>query len=361
MTVTTIDPPLPHSLPTTAHVRFCPEISAAMNLNSTAKEDDQACRLLFSPKPASEPSEAIVVGRRASLSTATILAAAAPSVADDATAQSIVGRMLESIEGSGAAATFLPVGGGSIEKLALIVLPPPEALSRNNHPFSVHALTDALRDSGLDAAARGAPVRVAVVDGEAEGVLCAAAAAIARALPLYDAKSSSADAKASRKRKIDEVDGDAETQTEGKEAGATVTFFDGKGEPVSDETLYDTARAVAEGVRLSARLTDMPPAELNPDSYSAVCRAIADTLAADGAVVKFEEVKGEALREGGYGGIYGVGMAARCPPRMIVMTYTPKDVGGKVEHVALCGKVRGRFALFGFRGIRDVYLWLERD
>lgn len=78
--------------------------------------------------------------------------------------------------------------------------------------------------------------------------------------------------------------------------------------------------------------------ELNPTTYSGICKDIASKLAAEGKNVTFNEVVGEQLKDGGYGGIYGVGMAAQCPPRMVVMTYIPKD-GEYTEHVAMCGKV----------------------
>ncbi len=92
-------------------------------------------------------------------------------------------------------------------------------------------------------------------------------------------------------------------------------------------------------MRLAARLGDMPPAELNPVSYAMECKSIADTLSKGGANVVCSKRDGMLLKEGGYGGIFGVGMAARDPPRMVVMTYTP-DGGEYEEHVVLCGKVR---------------------
>ena len=153
------------------------------------------------------------------------------------------------------------------------------------------------------------------------------AAAIARALPLYDSKSKKKDEMTIKK----------------ENAGVCVSFFNHQGvalDPASP--LWASARAVAEGVRLAANLGDMPPAELDPDEYATVCAAVASRLAKDGANITLQEVKGDDLRTGGYGGIYGVGMAGRCPPRMIVMTYTPAarqweaNVGD--EHIALCGK-----------------------
>ena len=164
--------------------------------------------------------------------------------------------------------------------------------------------------------------------------MCCAAVAIARTLPLYHSKSKS-------KKEESENEQNATTTA----SGVNVSFYNDKGEAITNDSLWQTSRAVAEGVRLSARLGDMPPAELNPDTYAQECKAVAESLVSNsGANVTFREIVGEELKDGGYGGIYGVGMAAQCPPRMVVMTYTPEeDDGGccAVEHVVLCGKVCG--------------------
>ena len=98
----------------------------------------------------------------------------------------------------------------------------------------------------------------------------------------------------------------------------------------------------------------MPPAELNPTTYAQKCKSITDSLVSGGANVTFEEVAGEDLKDGGYGGIYGVGMAAQCPPRMVVMTYTP-DGGDWTEHVALCGKVSVSFSWYNKKCAQDMH------
>ena len=172
-------------------------------------------------------------------------------------------------------------------------------------------------------------VQINVIDNDLHEYSCCVAAAIARALPLYHSKSSSM-------KKKEEDDDDKSTAT-----GVNVTFYKcaknvtTMAQLAVDSNVYQTSKAVSEGVRTAAKLGDMPPAELNPTTYSNVCKSIATKL---GINVTFEEILGEELKEKGYGGIYGVGMAAQCPPRMIVMTYTPAD-GKYNEHVALCGKV----------------------
>lgn len=234
--------------------------------------------------------------------------------------------MLESINGSGRATTYLPPSADAeafapATKLTLVMLPPIETISRNAHPFSPHVIMDSLVDMGLHSAALKATVQIHVIDKRVEEFMCTAAAAIAKSLPLYHSKS---------KRKRDED----ETKTN-PEAGANASFYNEKGDAVAaDSPLWKTAGAVARGVRLSAKLGDTPPAELDPASYAEICRRAAEDL---GDAVAYEEIAGEDLRRGGYGGIFGVGMAAARPPRMVVMTYVPEG-GEWEEHVALCGK-----------------------
>jgi len=308
-----------------------------MNLNNTAK-DNKASILTFYPKVTPNPSEVIIIGRQASLTssaTISILPPTATSTTSASTTKSIINAMLKSIKGgSGKATAFLP-SSDEILKLTIILLPPPDKISRNNHPFSPHCISDSLMDHGLHSAACESTVQIHVLDDRMDEFMCCAAAAIARTLPLYHSKS-----KSTMKEESENEQNTATTTT--ASSGVNVSFYNDKGEAIANDSLWKTSRAVAEGVRLSARLGDMPPAELNPDTYARECKAVAEALVSNnGANVTFREIVGEELKDGGYGGIYGVGMAAQCPPRMVVMTYTPEEDGGEccaVEHVVLCGK-----------------------
>ena len=46
-------------------------------------------------------------------------------------------------------------------------------------------------------------------------------------------------------------------------------------------------------------------------------------------------IRGEDLRDGGYGGIWGVGKAAKQPPALVVLSYEPPEA---TETVAWVGK-----------------------
>lgn len=230
--------------------------------------------------------------------------------------------MIKTIKGSGKASTFMYVrdeSGIPLEettKVTIIVLPPASKFCRNDNAFAPHFITDSLSD--LHSSACESTVQIHVIDGQIEEMMCCTAAAIARALPLYHSKSKK------------------NNNAKNVATGVNVSFYNQEGKTIANDSLWQTARAVAEGVRLSARLGDMPPAELNPDTYSQECKDITAALVANGANVTFQEIVGEELKDGGYGGIYGVGMAAQCPPRMVIMTYTPE--GEAKEHVVLCGK-----------------------
>jgi hypothetical protein len=54
--------------------------------------------------------------------------------------------------------------------------------------------------------------------------------------------------------------------------------------------------------------------------------------------VQYKEVVGKDLAEQGYGGLYGVGKAANCPPRLIVLEYDGSGGDAGTESIALVGK-----------------------
>ena len=151
-------------------------------------------------------------------------------------------------------------------------------------------LNEALCGLNLDASGIAKSIQILVSDDEMEQHIGPVATAISRALPLYHSKSSEVSVEVA------------------SDAGVSVCFYQG-GAMITDDELYRSATAVSEGVRMAARLGDMPPAELNPDTYSAECSAVASKLKSDGHNVTFTETVGADLKEQGYGGIFGVGQA----------------------------------------------------
>lgn len=214
--------------------------------------------------------------------------------------------------------------------------------------MSPHSITDSLNAAGLastlkktfetdadadDSTIEGADaivssgVQIIVVDKDIRDSIGAVAVAIARAMPVYTAKS------------LSKKEEEASDVSEGHVVNVSyLTTQDGELTFIDDEYLNSSAKAVADGVRLAGKLGDMPPAELTPETYSMQCRYIVEDLQKNGHSVVMEEIVGEELRERGYGGIYGVGMAAMVTPRIVIMTYTPEGSGDDVESIALCGK-----------------------
>ena len=88
--------------------------------------------------------------------------------------------------------------------------------------------------------------------------------------------------------------------------------------------------AVAGAVALVKDLVTTPAEWLGPSDF-----ADAAVKAVEGLPVEVEVLDETALREGGYGGILGVGQGSDRPPRMVRLDYSP---AGAERHVALVGK-----------------------
>eukprot|EP00672_Neobodo_designis_P018501 CAMPEP_0174838202 /NCGR_PEP_ID=MMETSP1114-20130205/7252_1 /TAXON_ID=312471 /ORGANISM="Neobodo designis, Strain CCAP 1951/1" /LENGTH=515 /DNA_ID=CAMNT_0016072297 /DNA_START=57 /DNA_END=1604 /DNA_ORIENTATION=- len=118
------------------------------------------------------------------------------------------------------------------------------------------------------------------------------------------------------------------------------SFFEG-GVPVRVtfvEAPADAAKAayldtLATGVQLAMRLGDAPPCLLDTVTFAEIAQKVAPL-----AGYEFSEIRGEALREQGYGGIYGVGKAAEFPPALVTLTYKPKEGIAPKDKIALVGK-----------------------
>jgi leucyl aminopeptidase len=88
--------------------------------------------------------------------------------------------------------------------------------------------------------------------------------------------------------------------------------------------------AVAGAVALVKDLVTTPAEWLGPADFAAAAVA-----AVEGLPVDVEVLDENALRDGGYGGILGVGQGSDRPPRLVRLDYSP---AGAVRHVALVGK-----------------------
>jgi probable aminopeptidase NPEPL1 len=190
---------------------------------------------------------------------------------------------------------------GAPRKLAIGVLP--DGVSRHNSPARAESIRRVVAQSRTGTKGKAA---ILLVLDDAEHYP-AAACAIARALPLYSAKSG--------KRTTQPKLAVMAIGPDDKSLGAT---------PALQATvLYQ---------REAARLVDMPPTELNPKAMQAEAWRL--TRGLEG--VRRRAIVGSKLLEEGLGGLHAVGRTAVEAPRLLVLTYTPGRKSAR--HIALVGK-----------------------
>jgi leucyl aminopeptidase len=95
------------------------------------------------------------------------------------------------------------------------------------------------------------------------------------------------------------------------------------------ERLAEVA-AMADAVALVKDLVSTPAEWLGPADFAAKAEEAVSELP-----VSVEILDEDALREGGYGGILGVGQGSDRPPRLVHLEYAPD---GATRHIALVGK-----------------------
>jgi leucyl aminopeptidase len=100
---------------------------------------------------------------------------------------------------------------------------------------------------------------------------------------------------------------------------------------------FEAAQVVAAAVRLCRDWVNTPPGDLTPPAFAdAVAAAHKDLTKGRGAPkVGIEVFDHEQLAEMGCGGILCVGSSSVAPPRMVRLTWSPKNA---VAHLALVGK-----------------------
>lgn len=83
-------------------------------------------------------------------------------------------------------------------------------------------------------------------------------------------------------------------------------------------------RVNALATLLCCRLVDAPTSLLDTVTFAEIVQGWAARLQRESkGVITLDIVKGEALREGGYGGLYGTGKAAEYPPHLVTLGYGP--------------------------------------
>ena len=117
------------------------------------------------------------------------------------------------------------------------------------------------------------------------------------------------------------------TSRQGKDAVVNVEFLivdedgeaDSKAVPsqLSEEDINALVTS-CEAIKTAARIVDTPCNEMNTDAFVEEAKRVGAELGIVPTIIR-----GEELRERGFGGIYGVGKAAAHPPALVVLSHTP--------------------------------------
>ncbi|KAH8273176.1 hypothetical protein KR018_008543 [Drosophila ironensis] len=198
----------------------------------------------------------------------------------------------------------------------------PLKASRHNTPSRAHAITRLVKNHVLNVAEESV-----VLVCEREN-LFASACAVVRAFPVYSRKTGNG--QAGNKSQFSCGDG-SDTSRNVVNVEFIVIDKDGGVEscPLTEDEIKCIDEA-ARGIRLAARIVDMPCNEMNVDHFVQAVQEVGQELG-----IVPQVIRGEELRERGFGGIYGVGKASTVPPALAVLSYEPK---GAQETIALVGK-----------------------
>jgi leucyl aminopeptidase len=111
---------------------------------------------------------------------------------------------------------------------------------------------------------------------------------------------------------------------------ATVTLHADESDAAALRDSVEVAGITAGAAILARDLVNIPPQDKRPPVLAE--RAVAEVADLPITTRVLDE---DALAEGGYGGILGVGQGSSEPPRLVELTYAPE---GATRHVALVGK-----------------------
>ena len=181
----------------------------------------------------------------------------------------------------------------------------PVKVSRHNTQSRSHSITKLVKSL-----TSGSTEAVVVVCRQED--VYASGCAVARAYSLYNKKTVG---------DLPNVHGRQE-----REVQVSVEFLivDESTEKVSPGALSKEDRTVlessSEAIHLTARLVDTPCNEMNTDHFVEEAKKVASKLGIVPTIIR-----GEELRERGFGGIYGVGKASANPPALVVLSHKPPD------------------------------------
>ncbi|XKL65655.1 hypothetical protein PGB90_009075 [Kerria lacca] len=94
--------------------------------------------------------------------------------------------------------------------------------------------------------------------------------------------------------------------------------------------ISETLECTAYGIQLTARIVDTPCNEMNVDDFIKEIKQVGEMLEIVPVIIR-----GEELKERGFGGIYGVGNAAVVPPALVILSHI---VPNATDTIAWVGK-----------------------
>ncbi|DBA01937.1 TPA: hypothetical protein N0F65_006670 [Lagenidium giganteum] len=261
------------------------------------------------------------------LERASVRGGAAPVAFDGANAvllQHAVAHLSPTTDNSATTQLLLVRNGEGALDVTLCALP--TQVSRANalaRPHAIHAFVKGNRSlqtkAGSDGDNTDEVVLVVLVLPQHSETWYAAGAAVARAAPPYHNKQK-------KQSGIPLVD-----------AAQEVVTTDDQLEVVYEHALSDAEQALikhtANGIQLASRLVDAPPNEFHTDAFVAEAHRVAKRTGS-----KITVIRGEELRDQGFGGIYGVGKASSHPPALVVISHYPAGADVNTKGVAMVGK-----------------------
>lgn len=179
----------------------------------------------------------------------------------------------------------------------------PAKVSRHNTQSRAHSITKIIKS--LTA---GANESVVVVCSSQD--MYASGCAVARAYSAYSRKTVGEPPNA-QARPVREV-----------QVKVEFLVVDGENGPARPASLSDGDRQAletsCEAIQLAARLVDTPCNEMNTTAFVEEAVKVATELGIVPTIIR-----GEELRDRGFGGLYGVGKASTHPPAMVVLSHKP--------------------------------------
>lgn len=213
----------------------------------------------------------------------------------------------------------------------------PTQVSRHNCPASPHAITDFVRSKKGGSSSSNLTVIVVL---EKDEHCFASGIAVARAFPQFFTKkgyggSKHFGGKGNQGRDYGEM---VAVCAQGPEKRVNVVMVYPENVPENNAELIKTMGCVSDGILLAQRLVDAPTNYMHTDMMVSECEAVYDKLKSEVSQgnISMQVIRGEELRDRGFGLLWGVGKAAVHKPALVVLSWTPPDA--KKGGIALCGK-----------------------